>query len=260
MNRWPVLFVSHGAPTLAIEQGPAREFLANLGAALGRPKAILVVSAHWETAQPEVTAAQKPETIHDFYGFPKELYSLRYPAPGAPQLAGRVEALLRSAGLPAEVVPERGLDHGAWVPLMLAFPQADIPVTQLSLQTRLGTAHHFKLGEILRPLRDEGVLILASGSATHNLREFGRHAYDAPPPQWVADFNEWLAAAVEAGRTQELLDYRKKAPHAVRNHPTEEHLFPLFVALGAATPDTQSQRIHSSYTYGVIAMDAYRFD
>lgn len=259
MNRLPALFVSHGAPTLAFEPGPTRGFLAQLGAELPRPRAILAVSAHWETGAPAVSAAVRPETIHDFYGFPQELYALRYPAPGAPGLAARVVQALDAAGLTAETDPERGLDHGAWVPLMLMYPQADIPVAQLSVQGGLGPVHHWRLGEALRPLRDEGVLIMASGSVTHNLREFGRHAYDGPPPDWVGGFNDWLQRAVEAGDREALIDYRSRAPHAARNHPTEEHLLPLLVAAGASTPGIAAQRLHAAYTYGVIGMDAYCF-
>ena len=260
MSRFPALFVSHGAPTLALEPGSTRGFLAQLGAGLGRPKAILVVSAHWETVASAISVAPEPETIHDFYGFPEVLYRMRYPAPGAPALAQQSVQLLAAAGLEAAAVPDRGLDHGAWVPLLLMYPDADIPVAQVAVQTRLGPAHHLRLGEALRPLRDEGVLIIGSGSATHNLREFGNHRYDSPPPGWVSAFNDWLAGAIEEGRTADLLDYRRMAPQAARNHPTEEHLLPLFAAYGAGTPGVQPQRIHSGYTYGVIGMDAWRFD
>ncbi len=260
MTRQPVLFVSHGAPTLALEPGTTRGFLAELGRGLERPRAILVVSAHWETAAPAVSTAPQPETIHDFYGFPEELYRMQYPAPGAPDLAARAVQLLAEAGLAAVPVAGRGLDHGAWVPLLLMFPDADIPVTQLAVQPALGPAHHWRLGEALRPLRDEGVLIIGSGSVTHNLGEFGRHRYDAAPPDWVSAFNDWLAAAVAAGDRSALLEYRTRGPHAARNHPTEEHLLPLFTTAGAATPGSRAQRIHAAYTYGVIGMDAWRFD
>ena len=258
--RHPAIFVSHGAPTLALEPGPTRGFLADLGAALPAPRAILVLSAHWESAVPAVSMAERPETIHDFYGFPRALYEMRYPAPGAPQLAQQVRELLGNAGLAADAAPDRGLDHGAWVPLMLMYPQADIPVAQLALQTALGPAHHLRLGEALRPLRDDGVLILASGSVTHNLREFGRHDYAAPPPEWVSGFNDWMAQGLMAADRESLLEYRGRAPHAARNHPTEEHLLPLFAALGAATPGVAPRRIHAGYTYGVIGMDAWQFD
>ena len=260
MDRQPVIFVSHGAPTLPLEPGAARDFLSGLGAAIGRPRAILAVSAHWETALPAISTAAHPETIYDFHGFPAELYRLRYPAPGAPQLAARVAGLLQTQALQIDIDPARGLDHGVWTPLILMYPDADIPVTQLSIQPHLGPEHHARLGAALRPLREEGVLILASGSVTHNLREFGRHSPAAPPPSWVVEFNEWLAAALIAGRVSDLAAYRSKAPHAVRNHPTEEHLLPLFVATGAAGAKSKAERLHSSYAYGVIGMDAYRFD
>jgi 4,5-DOPA dioxygenase extradiol len=258
--RQPAVFVSHGAPTLALEPGPTRGFLAALGTGLPRPRAILAVSAHWENSAPAVSTAARPETVHDFYGFPRELYEMRYPAPGAPQLAQQVRGLLGEAGIVADAAPDRGLDHGAWVPLMLMYPQADIPVTQLSVQTALGPAHHLWLGEVLRPLRDEGVLILGSGSVTHNLREFGRHDYAGAPPDWVSGFNDWLVERVAVADREALLDYRGQAPHAARNHPTEEHLLPLFAALGAATPGVVPRRLHAGYTYGVIGMDAWRFE
>ena len=258
--RWPALFVSHGSPTLPLEQGAATDFLRQLGPSLGRPKAILVVSAHWDTAQPAVSAAGHPETIYDFYGFPPELYRLRYPAPGAPGLAKRAAGLLADAGLQPQVDPQRGLDHGAWTSLMLMYPKADIPVTQLSIQSHLGPAHHVRLGEALRPLRDEGVLIFTSGGATHNLRELSYQRGNPVPQPWVLEFSEWLADAVLAGRREDLVGYREKAPHAVRNHPTDEHLIPLFVALGASGPGAAAQRLHSSISSSVISMDAYRFD
>lgn len=260
MNRLPALFVSHGAPTLALEPGPTRGFLAQLGAEFERPKAILAVSAHWETAAPAISRAQRPETIHDFYGFPEALYAMRYPAPGAPDLAVRVATLLVQSGFTASSTEERGLDHGAWVPLMLMYPEADIPVTQLSVQSRLGPEHHWRLGEALRPLREVGVLIIASGSVTHNLGEFGRHRYDSPPPDWVSGFNDWLHDRMVSMDQEALMRYRTVAPDAVRNHPSEEHLLPLFAAAGAATPGKSPQRLHAAYTYGVIGMDAYRFD
>jgi 4,5-DOPA dioxygenase extradiol len=260
MSTFPALFVSHGAPTLPLEDSPARHFLEGLGKALPRPRAILAISAHWNTERPAVSLAKRPETIHDFHGFPKELYRLRYPAPGAPDMAGRAADLLEARGYRVTRDPDRGLDHGAWTPLILMYPEADIPVTQLSVQPEEGAAHHWSVGEALRPLRDADVLILGSGSATHNLGEFGRFRPGDPPAVWATQFGEWLAEVLETRRDPELVDYRKRAPNAERNHPTEEHLLPLFVAAGAATPGTPAKRIHSSYAYGVIGMDAYRFD
>ncbi len=259
MSTMPAIFVSHGAPTLAFEPVAARDFLRGLGQALPAPRAILAVSAHWETAVPTVSAAEHPETIHDFYGFPPELYRVRYAAPGAPALAQRVAGLLDRARLPVEFSEDRGLDHGAWVPLMLAYPDADIPVTQLSIQSARGPAWHWALGEALRPLREEGVLILASGSITHNLREFGGQGLNAAPVGYATAFSEWLAAAVSEGRNDDLIAYRSQAPEAARNHPTEEHLLPLLVAAGAGSAG-RGERLHASYTYGAFAMDVYRFD
>ncbi|HSO07922.1 MAG TPA: class III extradiol ring-cleavage dioxygenase [Pelomicrobium sp.] len=258
MQRLPTVFVSHGAPTLPLEAIPARDFLAALGEELPRPRAVLAVSAHWLADNPAVSAAPQPETIHDFHGFPAELYQLRYPARGDTVVAERVRALLDGAGFAAAVDGGRGLDHGAWVPLMLMYPGADVPVIQLALQPSRGPAHHLRLGAALAPLRDEGVLILGSGGATHNLREFrGRAPADALE-DYAAAFAHWLAQAVECGDRAALGDYRQLAPHAVRNHPTEEHLLPLHVTAGAAYGP--GRRIHASASYGVLAMDAYRFD
>lgn len=260
MNRQPAIFVSHGSPTMPLERSAANAFLRQLGPSLGRPEAILVVSAHWDTDRPAVSAAKNPETIHDFYGFPPELYRLRYPAPGAPKLAERAAGLLKAKGLQTDIDPGRGLDHGAWTSLMLMYPEADIPVAQFSIQSHLGPAHHVRLGEALRPLRDEGVMVFASGGATHNLRELSRQRGNPVPQPWTVEFNEWLADALLSRRTDDLVGYRERAPHAARNHPTDEHLIPLFVALGAGDPGGTTQRLHSSIDSGVISMDAYRFN
>jgi 4,5-DOPA dioxygenase extradiol len=258
MSRLPSVFVSHGAPTLPLTPAPSRDFLAGYGVTLGRPSAILAVSAHWETEAPVLDAAEAPETIHDFYGFPRALYEMHYAAPGSPSLARRAAELLGSAGMAARL-ERRGLDHGAWVPLMLMYPEADIPVVQLSLQTHLGAAHQRRVGEALRPLRDDGVLVLGSGSATHNLGAFRGATIDSPAPDWVSSFTEWLAHTVEAGDADALVDYRRTAPHAVRNHPSEEHFLPIFTALGAAENGAKGRRVHASTTYGALAMDVYEW-
>jgi len=259
MARMPSLFVSHGAPTLIIEDGPAHRFLAGYGATLGKPTAILVASAHWESAGLSISTATRPETIHDFYGFPKALYDITYPAPGSPAVAGRAARRLRDAGLAAAEDPGRGLDHGAWVPLRLMYPAADIPVAQVSIQTGLGPAHQLAVGRALAPLRDEGVLIVGSGSTTHNLAEFRGQASDTAPADWVTEFGEWTHAALSQGRIDDLLAYRTMAPHGVRNHPTEEHFLPLFTALGAGGPQARAERVHASTTFGILVMDAYAF-
>jgi len=259
LSRMPSLFVSHGAPTLIIQDGPAHRFLAGYGAALGKPSAILVASPHWESSDLLLSTAEQPETIYDFYGFPKALYEISYAAPGAPAVAARAAAMLRDAGLKGAEDPNRGLDHGAWVPLHLMYPDADIPVAQISIQTGLGPTQQLAVGRALAPLRDEGVLIVGSGSATHNLAEFRGQAVDTPPPDWVTEFADWTHAALSEGRTNDLLAYRTTAPHAVRNHPTDEHFLPLITALGAGGPNTRAERVHASTTYGVLAMDAYAF-
>ena len=253
---WPSVFVSHGAPTLAIEQNDTVEFLRRLGADLGRPRAILCVSAHWATHVPTLSAAERPETIYDFGGFPAELYRVRYDAPGAPGLAARAAELLSAAGIESEVSRERGLDHGAWVPLSLMYPDRDVPVTQLSVQPGAGADAHFRLGRALAPLRGEGVLILSTGGATHNLRQLGR---GDEAPDWAARFEEWLDEKIRGGSYEELLDYRRLAPHAAAAHPTDEHLLPLFVAAGAGGAEAPGRSLHRGWTHGSLSMAAYAF-
>ncbi|SHG51898.1 class III extradiol ring-cleavage dioxygenase [Massilia sp. CF038] len=260
MQRLPTLFISHGAPTLAIRSTPAHRFLRELGAALPRPKAILIASAHWESlGAPAVSLAEQPETIHDFGGFPQEMYSLRYPAPGAPEVAARAAALLTGAGIPAKQSPNRGLDHGAWVPLLLMYPDADIPVAQISVMRDGTPQQHEQVGRALAGLRDEGVLIIGSGALTHNLAEWRTNDVDALAPDWVRDFEVWMKDKLDGQQRDAVLAYRRLAPSGARNHPSEEHLMPLFVAMGAAGPDSVARRLHSSYEYGILAMDIYAF-
>ena len=257
--RLPTIFVTHGSPTLILDDCPARDFLGALGKQLPRPKAVLCVSAHWEAPRALVSAAPKPETIHDFYGFPQALFEMRHPAPGAPALAGRVAGLLHKAGISCIVDPLRGFDHGAWVPLKLMYPEHDVPAFQLSVQTPLGPGHHIAMGKALAPLRDEGVLILGSGSATHNLRDFrGTSHVDDPPRDYVKPFDDWLVKTVEAGDENALADY-VRAPEGVRNHPTPEHFLPIFVSFGAALAGGEGKgtTLHRSVTYGIIAMTAF---
>lgn len=253
----PSLFVSHGSPMLALTDTPARQFLAGLGATLPRPSAILVVSAHWETATPMVNAVARNETIHDFRGFPRDLYELRYDPPGEPALATRIASLLADAGMPSGIDRQRGLDHGAWVPLMIAYPDATIPVLQISVQPHLGPAHHHALGQALAPLRADDVLILGSGSFTHDLRRFRGQAVDAPESPDVTEFAEWINQAILAHDRTGLLDYRARAPFAREQHPTEEHLLPLFAAMGAG--GATAQHLHRSAEHSILRMDAYAF-
>lgn len=251
----PSVFVSHGAPTLPLESGPATAFLHGLGEELGRPEAILCVSAHWETGVPALSLSSRPETIHDFYGFPQALYELRYAAPGAPDLARRAAALLGEAGQDVKLSEGRGLDHGAWVPLMLMYPAADIPVTQLSVQTAEGPAAHVALGEALAPLRAEGVLVLGSGGAVHNLREW--RAGDETVPAWARAFDDWLALRVEVGAVDDLIAYREKGPEGPRAHPSAEHYLPLLVAAGAG--GGRGRALYRGFAAGGLSMAAYAF-
>lgn len=257
MTKLPSLFVSHGAPDLAMANHPAARFLEELGAALPRPKAILVVSAHWERPVPAITTSPAPATIHDFFGWPPELYALDYPAPGAPWLAERVAGLLAEADMPLEADPARGLDHGAWVPLLLGWPAADIPVLQLSLIRGGDAAAHLALGRALAPLRGEGVLVLGSGAAVHNLGALAPEG--SPPPAWARAFDSWLAAALAAGDRSALAAFPAAPSTARAAHPSPEHLMPLFVALGAGGEEAGAVRLHDSWSYGSLSMAAYAF-
>ncbi|MEK9970187.1 MAG: class III extradiol ring-cleavage dioxygenase [Ferrovibrio sp.] len=258
-GRLPAVFISHGSPMLTLEpERPAHQFLRSAATLWQTPKAILAISAHWETETPEVGAVAQPETIHDFYGFPPALYRTHYDAPGAPVLAARVRELLDAAGFKAALDQTRGLDHGAWSPLTLIYPDAVIPVLQLSIQSHRDPAHHLALGRALSALRDEGVLIMATGSMTHNLRMLDRSDRN-PPAEWAAAFAAWMAEKLDRRDDAALLDYRRQAPFAAQNHPTDEHLLPLYVALGAATPGVPAQRIHASFAHGSLAMDSYSF-
>jgi 4,5-DOPA dioxygenase extradiol len=259
-NTLPALFLSHGAPTLALHASPAHTFLQELGKALPRPKAILIASAHWESmGTPAVSVAPQPETIHDFGGFPQALYEMQYPAPGAPEVAERAAVLLEQAGITTARSVQRGLDHGAWVPLRLMYPDADIPAAQISVLRGATPTAHAAIGKTLASLRDEGVLIIGSGSLTHNLYELRGHDLDSAPPAWVSDFSAWMHDKLGKNDREALLAYREQAPSAERNHPTEEHLLPLFVALGAAGDAPTIERLHHSYEYGLLAMDMYAF-
>lgn len=255
----PSIFLSHGAPTLVLTDSPAKRFLEGLGDRLGKPEAILVASAHWESTTPTLNAVATNQTIYDFRGFPPELYRTRYHAPGSIALAERASDLLCEAGLASALDHRRGLDHGAWVPLSLMYPEADIPVAEISLQGHLGPAHHLQIGRALAGLAKENVLVIGSGSFTHDLSRLSGTELDGTVPADVIAFATWMDKALAEGRTCDLLTYRYKAPFAAKNHPTEEHILPLFVALGAAGKNPRVERLHQSSTYGVLRMDAYAF-
>ena len=254
------LFVPHGAPTFALRPGAAGAALVRQAQLLPAPRAIVIVSAHWDTAVPTVGFADRPETIHDFWGFPDELYTLRYPATGCREAAEEVVAAIKSAGLPVAKDTERGLDHGAWVPLRLMFPEADVPVIPLSIQSRGGPQQAYALGQALAPLAARGFLVIASGNVTHNLRDYQTAARSGgQTPAYVREFSDWMAARLAAHDIPALLDYRRQAPGAVQAHPSDEHLLPLYVALGAGGDNAQARRFHAGIDDYVIAMDAYSF-
>jgi 4,5-DOPA dioxygenase extradiol len=265
MNSFPALFISHGSPTILIDPTPAHHALRALGESLTaqagqRPKAIVVASAHWETADVAITGAVAPVTIHDFGGFPQALFDYQYPAPGNPALAADILTVVRQAGLKASVDERRGLDHGAWVPLALMFPDATIPLVQVSIQPRKDPSHHRRLGEALRSLRSQGVLVIGSGALTHNLREVRWHDNASPAPAWVDGFGDWVLERVLSGRFAEIETQWEQAPSALRNHPSNDHLWPLFVAMGAASKGAAGRVLHQGTELGVLRMDSYAFD
>jgi len=256
----PSLFISHGSPMTALNPGVVGERLKSLAASMARPRAIVVASAHFETASPVVGGASHPATIHDFGGFPQALYEMQYPAPGAPELAHHISSLLNEAGLKASINPEQGFDHGVWEPLTMLYPDADIPVIPLSIQPHQSPEHHFRMGRALASLREEDVLLIGSGSITHNLRAvFG--AQESRDAGYVLPFIQWIEQALERNDIDALLDYRQQAPFAERAHPTDDHLLPLYFAMGAAGNDTLgAQRIDAGIDAEVLAMDIYRFE
>ncbi|CAI8734466.1 MULTISPECIES: DODA-type extradiol aromatic ring-opening family dioxygenase [Pseudomonas] len=252
----PSLYISHGSPMLALEPGASGPALARLAGELPKPRAIVIVSAHWENNELLVSGNPQPETWHDFGGFPKALFEVQYPAPGDPQLAAEVVQLLKRSDLPARIDTERPFDHGVWVPLSLMYPQADIPVVQVSLPTRGGPALQTRVGHALASLREQGVLLIGSGSITHNLRELDWHAGPESVEPWAREFRDWMIEKLEANDEAALHDYRQQAPNAVRNHPSDEHLLPLYFARGAGGTFSVS---HKGFTMGALGMDIYRF-
>ena len=255
----PSLFVSHGAPLFAVEAGASGPALTRWGQALREQhpglRGVVILSPHWMAHGARVMTGAQPATWHDFGGFPPALYALQYPAQGAPALAQEVLALLHAAGVPAQGDAERPFDHGAWVPLRYLFPQADVPVVQVALPVDAGPAQVYALGAALRGLRSQGVLVVGSGSMTHNLAEF--FGGEREPAPYVLEFSRWIEAALARGDLAALLDYRNLAPHALRAHPTEDHFLPLFFALGAAGADLRANYLSREVMYSMLAMDAF---
>lgn len=255
----PALYVSHGAPLFAVDVGETGPALTRWGAALRLQfpglRGVLIMSPHWMAPGARVATGEHPRTWHDFGGFPPALYELRYPAPGSPALAREVLDLLQAAGIAAEGDAERPFDHGAWVPLMHLFPQADLPVVQLALPAQAGPAEVYALGAAVQSLRGQGVLVVGSGSMTHNLGEFFGGVREPAP--YVLAFSRWVEAALARGDIGALLDYRRQAPQAARAHPTEDHFLPLFFALGAAGQDLCANYLSREVMYSMLAMDAF---
>lgn len=256
MARAPALFVSHGSPMFAVEPGLLGPALQRIGRALPGLAAVVVVSAHWQTPGVRVATSAAPVTIHDFGGFPPALYELQYPAPGAPSVAAEAARLLADAGFDVAVDSRRGLDHGAWVPLRYLFGTAQVPVFQVSLPADADAAAALRLGMALAPLRDRGVLVIGSGSLTHNLYEFRQRIDD---PEYAQAFADWVHGAVRRRDVAALVDYRRQAPQAARAHPTEEHFLPLLVALGASREDDGVQKVEGGMTHGILSMDSFGF-
>lgn len=255
MQAIPPIFVSHGSPMLMLEPGRAGPAWRALAEKLLRPRAILAVSAHWNTRVPTVSASPQPETIHDFYGFPQPLYALAYPAPGAPDLAAEVAGLVPGI----HIDRERGLDHGAWSPLSTMYPAADIPVVQLSVMPQASAEEHYRLGQALQTLTQNGVLIMASGGLTHNLRDIVADAEDGAALSYVAEFRDWFVRTLLQRDLPALFDWRRRAPHAARAHPSPEHLLPLYVALGAAGDAATAHIAYRDYQLAALALDALVF-
>lgn len=253
--RLPSLFVSHGAPLFALEAGTSGPALAAWGASLPADlRGVVVMSPHWMARGPAVMTNPQPKTWHDFGGFPQELYTLQYPAPGSPALGQQVIDLLKTAGIEAPGDASRPMDHGTWVPLMHLLPKANVPVVQVALPAGFGPREVYAMGAALRPLREQGVLVMGSGSMTHNLAEF--FGGGAPVSPYVTEFSRWIEDRLTEGNLDALLDYRAQAPHAVRAHPTDDHFLPLFFALGAAGGDARPTYLTREVMYSMLAMDS----
>jgi len=259
------LFLSHGSPMTALEPREAGAFMQQLGRQIderfGRPRALLMISAHTSARMPVLLAGARHQAIYDFGGFDPKLQTLRYDAPGAPALADEAQALLQQAGIETARVDQAGLDHGIWVPLRYMYPDASVPVLPLAFVPSQSPAQQFALGAALAPLAAQGVQIIGSGSITHNLRRvfMGAPAIDAPEIQESAAFRRWMVERSTAQDWDALFDYRRQAPHALDMHPSDEHLLPWYIAAGAAGRAAAPRRIHASLTFGCLGMDAFAF-
>jgi 4,5-DOPA dioxygenase extradiol len=255
--RAPVLFVSHCAPTVALEDDAYTQAVASFGAAT-RPRAVAVVSAHWEAPGPvRVNDAERSELIYDFSGFPRSLYAIEYRAPGAPDVAERALGLMTAAGIDAVAESSRGWDHGLWVPLRILYPDAAVPIVQISLPVPRTPESMFRIGEALAPLRDEGVMLVGSGGVVHNLRRLRWDDEGGAPEGWARDFDAWVTERLERRAFGEILTYRAAAPHADLAVPTSEHFDPIFFALGAASPADRVATVYAGFTFGTLSMRTF---
>ena len=255
-----ILFVPHGAPTFALNPGAAGSAISKIAKEFPTPRAVLCISPHWETSIPTLGIARHLETLYDFYGFDERLYQIRYPATGCPELASEIKEVLTSKDIECEEDTIRGLDHGAWIPLRLIYPEANVPIVPISLQSHLGPMHAYNLGKALGEFAEKNVLILASGNLTHNLSDYGlARRQGGQTPEYVQEFADWLNEKLISGDIESLLNYRKINKNGVRAHPTEEHLLPLYVALGAAGNQARASSFYRGINDYVLAMDAYTF-
>ncbi|GIT83652.1 MULTISPECIES: DODA-type extradiol aromatic ring-opening family dioxygenase [Acinetobacter] len=252
----PGLFISHGSPMLALNPEQVGPALSRLSENLPTPQAIVVMSAHWESNALEVNTGIRPETWHDFRGFPEALYALRYPAPGLPELAEDILQRLADAGFAAHANSTRPHDHGVWMPLLHMYPDANIPVITISLPMNMSAEQIYHIGQSLAPLREQQILLIGSGSITHNLRELSWNTPNAAVPEWAFSFRNRVVQHLSHRNYDAVLDWQQ-LPHVARNHPTLEHFAPLFFAMGTGD---RFNIVHSSFSMGSLGMDIYRFD
>lgn len=252
----PGLFISHGSPMLALDPQQVGPALHRLSLNLPKPQAIIIMSAHWESNALEVSTSIRPETWHDFRGFPSALYEMRYPAAGHPELAEDILHLLAEAQIPAHANSTRPRDHGVWMPLLHMYPNADIPVIEISLPSDMSAEEIYKIGQVLSPLRDQQILLIGSGSITHNLKELSWNDDQQNVPEWASIFRNHVVSKLNHSDFDAVLAWRN-IPYVQRNHPTLEHFAPLFFAMGTGH---RFSVVHSSFTMGALGMDIYRFD
>jgi 4,5-DOPA dioxygenase extradiol len=256
----PSLFISHGSPMMGIEPSATTRFLQVLASELPKPKAIVIFSAHFDARdQVRVTGGDSLSTIHDFYGFPQPLYQIDYAAKGALDLAENIAKRISAAGVTVEIDHDRGLDHGAWVPLLYLFPDRDIPVVSVSINSSWDAATHYDLGTLLRSLREDGILFIGSGGISHNLRELFSSRPDPERKCKVVEFTQWVAEKIQTRDVESLVNYLKQAPYASFNHPTPDHYLPLPFILGTTYDDERGKVLHKATEMEILALDAYGF-